>query len=35
MDLGSFVFDDGAAFVAVELFDFFELSDDDGAQLLL
>src|SRR5579862_7331139 len=34
-DLGSFVFDAGAAFVAVELLYFFELFDDDGAKLLL
>src|SRR6185369_5523987 len=35
VDLGGFVFDDGAAGVAVELFHFFQLFDDDGAQLLL
>ena len=35
MDFGGFVFDDGAAFVAVELFDFFQLFDDHAAQLLL
>src|ERR1700691_724448 len=33
-DLGSFVFNAGAALVAVELSYFFELFDDDGAQLL-
>ena len=35
MDFGGFVFDDGAALVAVELLDLFELLDDDAAQFLL
>ena len=35
MDLGGFVFDDGAAFVTVELFDFFELFDDYTAEFFL
>ena len=35
MDFGRFVFDDGAALVAVLLLDFFELLHDDVAQLLL
>src|SRR5262249_6300960 len=35
MDLGGFVFDDGAALVSVELLYFFELFDDDGSQLFL
>src|SRR5579872_3510066 len=34
-DLGGFVFDTRAAVVAVELLHFFELFDDDGAQLFL
>src|SRR5580704_677048 len=34
LNFGGFVFDEGAAFVAVELFNFFELFDDDAAQLL-
>src|SRR5262249_8051328 len=34
LDLGSFVFDDGAPLVAILLLDLFEFTDDDLAQLL-
>ena len=35
MNFGGFVFDHGAALVAVELLDFFQFGDDDFAQLFL